>query len=147
MQFFLAFATCVSKLLEMTRSKFLGSIEYSLIDINLRSTLTQNASTCLGPIYWSTDLFVFNRTVYQKKKKRKRKTPLKKQLYKNVNMNVQWMQFPNPEVQNNPRWVDMLLKSIMLCMEVNYKKVIKIQVIGTKILCNRILWIAVWVQG
>ena len=38
--------------------------------------------------------FIFDRTVWGKKTKQK-KTPLKKKMTQNVNMNVQWTWFPN----------------------------------------------------
>ena len=40
------------------------------------------------------------------------KKHLRNNYRKNLNINVQWMQFPNLNTENNPRQVDMPLKSI-----------------------------------
>ena len=46
------------------------------------------------------------------KRKKKENQTLKKQLHKNVNMNVQWTQLSNCKPWNNPRHVAVPLKSI-----------------------------------
>ena len=71
----------------------MGIVEYPFIVITPWSTLTQNGCACFDFIFESNEyvqkLFVFDRSM------RNKKETIKKQLHKNVDMNVQWMRIRN----------------------------------------------------
>ena len=60
--------------------------------------------------------FVFNRIMRKKK-------PFRNQYTRNVNMNLQWMQFPDLLKWNNTKRVDMSLKSISQSISLTYGRV------------------------